>query len=307
MVLRELEEQDIKNIIDKIINDKLSLRKNYLFVSSAKFRNQTYRLKKLILKAMKYIILSITESEFNVFGHEVEFGEGKKYKPIEIKLDDGKKVEIIGKIDRIDMAKDETGRYLRIIDYKSSNNYIQLGDVAYGLQLQLLTYLDAACKIEDVEPAAVLYFNLIEESIDKRKTKEEIESEIKQNFRMKGLMVADVKLIKMMDKNLESGYSDLVQAYISKDGNLSETRSSVLEKEQFNVLQRYILKVIKNISKEILSGNIDIKPYYKNKKTPCEFCSYRSICQFDTQKLHMEYNYIPNLSKEEALEKIING
>ena len=36
---------------------------------------------------MKYIILSITESDFEVFGHEVEFGEGKKYPPITIELD----------------------------------------------------------------------------------------------------------------------------------------------------------------------------------------------------------------------------
>lgn len=44
---------------------------------------------------MKYIILSITESDFEVFGHEVEFGENSKYPPIEITLDNGKKVEII--------------------------------------------------------------------------------------------------------------------------------------------------------------------------------------------------------------------
>jgi len=94
---------------------------------------------------------------------------------------------------------------------------IKLNDVAYGLQLQLLTYLDATCKIEDVEPAAVLYFNLIEEKLDKRKTKEEIEQEIKKNFKMKGLLVADVKLIKMMDKTLETGGSDIIPAYISKN------------------------------------------------------------------------------------------
>jgi len=46
---------------------------------------------------MKYIILSITESDFEVLGHEVEFGENKKYPPIEIKLDDGKKVQITRK------------------------------------------------------------------------------------------------------------------------------------------------------------------------------------------------------------------
>ena len=81
----------MKEIIEKIIEEKLELKQNQLFISSAKFRNQTLKLKKLILKAMKYILLSITESDFEVFGHEVEFGEGKKYPPIEIELDSGKK------------------------------------------------------------------------------------------------------------------------------------------------------------------------------------------------------------------------
>ena len=40
---------------------------------------------------MKYIIRTITESEFEVLGHEVEFGEGKKYSPIEIDLENRKK------------------------------------------------------------------------------------------------------------------------------------------------------------------------------------------------------------------------
>ena len=295
--LREIEENEVKEIIEKIVDEKLNLPRNYIFTSSAKFKNQTFRLKRLIIKAMKYIILSITESDFDVFGHEVEFGEDKKYPPITINLDDGKKVEIVGKIDRVDIAKDEAGRYLRIIDN------IRLNDVAYGLQLQLLTYLDAACKFEDLEPAAVLYFNLIEERIDKRKTKEEIEEDIKKNFRMKGLLVADVKLIRMMDKSLDAGLSDIVPAYIKNDETISEQKSSVASKDEFKILQKYIIKTIKNISNEILKGNINIRPYYKNKMTPCDYCSYKAICQFDKNKFGNEYNYIPNLSKEELWEK----
>ncbi|MCI8620499.1 MAG: hypothetical protein HFJ50_01420 [Clostridia bacterium] len=124
---------------------------------------------------------------------------------------------MFGKIDRIDIAKDEEGRYLRIIDYKSSSNYIKLNDVLYGLQLQLLTYLDAVAKIEELEPTAVLYFSLIEEKLDKRKSKEEIEKDIKENFKMNGLVVSDVKLIKMMDKTLETGASSIIPAYITKE------------------------------------------------------------------------------------------
>lgn len=221
--LKDIKEEEVKEIIEKIIDEKLTLPKNYIFISSAKFKNQTFRLKKLILKAMKYIILSITESDFEVFGHEVEFGEDKKYPPIEIELENGKKVQIIGKIDRIDIAQDEEGRYLRIIDYKSSGYDINLNDVVHGMQLQLLTYLDATCKIEDLKPAAVLYFNIMEKNQDKRKTKEDIEEEIKKSFRMSGLMVGDLKIIKMMDKNLETGDSSKVPVYItSKRGNIHQ-------------------------------------------------------------------------------------
>ena len=302
LTVREMEDEKIKQIIDEIVEEKLNLPRNYIFISSAKFKNQTIKLKRLVLKAMKYIIATIRNSDFEVFGHEVEFGDSKKYPPIEIKLEDGKKVEIIGKIDRVDIAKDENGKYLRIIDYKSSIKDIDLNDVAYGLQLQLLTYLDAITKNEDAEAAGVLYFNLIEPIIkaDKKKPEEELEDEVRKRFKMKGLVLADIKVVKMMDKNLESGYSDMIPVYLGKEEEISQKLSSTASKEQFKTLQKYIIKVIKDISKEILSGKIDIRPYYKNKKTPCEYCEYKGICQFDKNK--NDYSYVPNFKTDEVWE-----
>ena len=64
--------------------------------------------------------------------------------------------------------------------------------------------------------------------------------------------------------------------------------------------------VIKQISKEILSGNIDLKPYYKDKKTPCKYCDYKSICGFNMGGCENSYNYIDKKSKEEILTKIKN-
>ena len=59
-----------------------------------------------------------------------------------------------------------------------------------------------------------------------------------------------------------------------------------------------------SIAKEILEGNIDIKPAYykKNKVDTCKYCEYKSICGFNP-KVH-EYLYIENKSKEEILELI---
>ena len=203
------------------------------------------------------------------------------------------------------MPKGKIGKFLRIIDYKSSIRDIDLNKVTFGLQLQLLTYLDAVTKKEEAEPAGVLYFNLIEPIIkaDKKKT-EELENEIKKNFKMKGLILADVKLVRMMDKNLESGYSDLVPVYLGKEEKISEKLSSVATRKQFELLQKYIIKTIKDISNEILSGKIDINPYYKNEEIACNLCDYKAICQFDKNKFNNDYNYIPELKEEEIWEKI---
>ena len=304
--LEEITEDQLSEIINKIIDSKLGQNKNYIFTSTAKYRALVIRLKKIIKKALKYIIGTIVQSRFEVLGTEVEFGEKGKYKPIRLTLEDGKRIEIVGKIDRIDTAQGEDGKYLRIIDYKSSAKNIDLNEVYAGLQIQLLTYLDAACKEEDLMPAGVLYFSMLEQMIksDKRLEQEEIEEKIRANFKMKGLILADVKVVKLHDKNLQNGSSALVPAYIGKDGELSEKKTSGVTAEQFKDLQKYMYTIIKQISKEILGGNIDLKPYYKDKKTPCKYCDYKSICSFNMGGCENSYNYIDKKSKEEILSKI---
>ncbi|MCI8272568.1 MAG: helicase-exonuclease AddAB subunit AddB [Clostridia bacterium] len=304
--LEEISEEQLSEIINKIVDEKLTHAKNYVFTSTAKYRVLVMRLKRLIKRALKYIIETIINSRFEVFGTEVEFAEEAQYKPIILTLEDGKKVEIRGKIDRIDTAKTKEGKFLRIIDYKSSIKNIDLNKVYAGLQIQLLTYLDAACKEEDFMPAGVLYFNMKEQMAksNKRLSDEEIENKIRSNFKMKGLILADVKVVKLHDKNLEKGYSKIVPAYITKDGELSEKNTSGVTKEQFEELQKYMYNIIKQISKEIFQGNIELRPYYKNKETPCKYCDYKSICNFNMGGCENKYNYIDKLSKEEIFNKI---
>ncbi len=290
--IKEITEEQLERIVKEIIEEKLKLNKNYIFTSSAKFRTLTSRLTRVLIKSMKYIVESIQKSDFEIWGHEIEFGKVGGYPAIEIKLDDGKKVEITGKIDRVDVLKTNDGQYVRIIDYKSSVKDINLDEVMAGLQIQLLTYIDAVTKIEDFMPAGVLYFNLIEPVIkaNKNTTKQEIEEQIKKQFKMKGIIISDINIIRKMDKELEKGASNLVPVYIDSKDNISEAKSSCASIEEFKQLQEYTIKTIKEISKEIFEGNISISPYYKDKKTGCDYCNYKSICGFNTG--NNKYNYI---------------
>ena len=65
-------------------------------------------------------------SGFSPVGLELAFGPKRELPPLSFKLRNGTKMELVGRIDRVDKAKDENGVYLRIIDYKSSAKELNL-------------------------------------------------------------------------------------------------------------------------------------------------------------------------------------
>lgn len=307
--VKTITKEELNKIIEEIINQKLGMSKNYIFNSSPKFIVLTKRLKKVVTESINYIIEQLKNSKFELYGHELEFNEKSKLKPMKIKLENGNQVTITGKIDRIDIAKTENNTFVRIIDYKSSVRDVNLNQVVAGIQIQLLTYLDEVSEQKNFDSAGVLYFSLIDTIIkaDKKLTDEQLKKEINKNFKMKGIVVADIDIVKMMDTKLApSTYSETIPVYLDKEGNISQSKSNALDKEKFERLQKYTKHIISEIAKEIFSGNIDIKPYYMNKKTPCEYCQYKTICNFDPKLEKNEYRYIKNMTKEEILSSIKN-
>lgn len=107
------DEQLIEQIVSKIINEELEQARNVIFTATSKYKILVNRLKRIITKALKFIIEGLVHSEFEIEGTEIEFGEKSKYKPIVLNLEDGKKVEITGKIDRIDTAKNSERKILK--------------------------------------------------------------------------------------------------------------------------------------------------------------------------------------------------
>lgn len=292
--LSELSDEEIEKITLIIIEELLGMSKYYTFSSTAKFRLLTRRLKKVVLKAVEYIVYSIRNSDFEVLGHEVEFNNLSEFKPIQMTLFDDKSVEITGKIDRVDLGKVGEHQYLRVIDYKSSEMAMDISKVEAGLQIQLITYLDALTEQTEYEPSGVLYLSLLDNiyKASKNEPTEKIEKEIRKLFKMKGFVLADVQVVKAMDKKLgKSNTSDIIPVALKVDGEIS-SKPRTLKADEFKELQKTVRRTIKQLSSEIMKGNIDIKPYNYKKQTGCEYCTYKSICNFNTSFKSNEYDYI---------------
>lgn len=300
-------QEEIQKLVEEIVNEILAGQKKYRFQETASVKILVRRLKRIVSKALVYMIESLVHSDFEIQGTEVSFGQKADYPPMVITLENGKRIEITGKIDRIDTAKGEKGTYVRIIDYKSSAKNIDLNEVYAGLQIQLLTYLDVACEEKDLLPAGILYFSLLEQMVkaDQKISEEEIEKQIRANFKMKGLILADVQVIQMHDHEIKEGKtSQIIPAAITTSGGINQQRTNGVKEEEFGILQRYIQKTIKDIAKEILTGKIEIHPYQKKGKKPCDYCAYHSICGFDRNLPGNKCKFLPNETKEKVLSKI---
>ncbi|WP_160724643.1 helicase-exonuclease AddAB subunit AddB [Bacillus sp. USDA818B3_A] len=283
---------------------------NEILLSSERHHYIQRKLEQIITRASIVLSEHAKISGFSPISLELAFGPKGELPPLSFSLKNGKRMELAGRIDRIDKAKAEDDSvFLRVIDYKSSEKDVNLTEVYYGLALQMLTYLDIVMthSKELVEmkasPAGVLYFHVHNPFIHSKKmlTIDQIENEIMKKFKMNGLMLSDQRVIQLMDQSLESGDSQIVAAGIKKDGNLSK-KSKVASLEEFDRLRNHVRTIYQKTGNDIINGQIDISPFKLKDKTPCTFCSYKSVCQFDESIESNHYRILTPHSKDEVLE-----
>ena len=105
-----------------------------------------------------------------------------------------------------------------------------------------------------VYPGGMLYFKVDDPIIKDKKglSEEEIERAIMKKLRMKGLILADVKLIKDMDNTIE-GPSVIIPATLNK-GDVIGKNTSCATLDQFKVMRKFIRSLLKRIGNEIAKG-----------------------------------------------------
>lgn len=117
---------------------------NEILLSNARYRYLTHKLKRTVHHAVRVLAEHARQGVFIPVQLEVKFGPSEDLPGVEVPLTDGNSLTLRGQIDRIDGALLENQIYLRILDYKSRQPRVTLNQIYYGLDLQLLAYLDAA-------------------------------------------------------------------------------------------------------------------------------------------------------------------
>ncbi len=310
---RDLDKDFCDKRISAIIDNMLEENPELVLTGSARYRYVTERLKRILKRSVWTIALHIKRGGFEPLGYELAFDGKDGFPPIPLRLASGKRAYLTGRIDRVDRMETEDGTYLRVIDYKSGSRGFSLSDLYYGLQLQLITYLAALLESRHeglkapLLPAGFLYFRLEDPMIPDKSgmSEEEIEREILKKLKMDGLVLADTELIKEMDREVD-GYSEIIPVRINKNGELSKL-SSAATPAQFQALLSHTRGLLARAAEEILAGNISIAPYKQKDFTPCNYCEYSAICQFDTMFKDNRYRVLKRVKDEQIWNLIIKG
>lgn len=280
--INDLAREKISDIVDKIFEERFSKYKE-----SNRYIVLKVGLKKKMFKVVSIIAASFNQSDFKPLGYEIEFKNGGLYSPIEVTLEDGKVMHLIGKIDRVDTACINDKVYVRIMDYKSSNKTISLSDVKEGISLQLMTYMSALInnkqnidKEREVVPAATCYFSLktnIKKMKEYEKNEEKINKLLIKEMKLKGIYLSDVKVLKGLDRK----YEDSSLSFIDISNRNINDKNKVLSEEEFKKECENIQKILRDIGSEIIKGTTRIRPKKCNGRMPCEYCDYINICRKD--------------------------
>jgi len=272
-----------------------------VFYSTARYQYILSRVRRICKRSLWALAEHIKHGLFEPYGSEISFNASSPITGIEISLNSDTKLILTGRIDRVDIYDSGGKRYVKIIDYKSGNKKFSLTDVYFGMQLQLVLYMDALikngrelfggdCEME-ILPGGVFYFNINDPIVNEPRDSAEVEKKILDCFQMSGLVLKDETVIEAMDSGLK-GESAVIPVTVLKSGAGLGARSSVMSLDEFGGLRKSVNERIAAISHDILSGNISAFPYKKGSATACDYCVFGAVCGFEADERPGKYNVV---------------
>ena len=201
-----------------------------------------------------------------------------------LRSDDGARIVIKAKIDRVDTYKNGDDVYVRVVDYKTGSNSFLPSKLKDGEYLQMFLYLRAITESKSrgfseklgvgaggkAIPAGVLYVKTgISDTTIKSGGDEEARAAVREMQKRDGMILADSVSIDAMNPDFLP----------PKPG----PRSTKFEAREYDLdgwreISDTVEGVVKRVANEMKSGIINATPASRNGKN-CNWCKFKEICR----------------------------
>ncbi len=296
-----LSETEREKLCEESLSDAVTTFENGVFDGTKRNGYLVTKAARVLKKTVEMLQEQIKGSLFEPKHCEAVFEHTAKY------------LALHGKIDRYDVCCSDDKWYLRVVDYKSGSKKFDLAELYYGLQVQLEVYLAAALRQTAAEdgvipsPAGMFYFHVEDPFLEREKYSEDA---VKKEFRPDGVFNNSVSAVTALDVSLRaengglkpSETSKLIYAETDKEGQLKASSKGIHE-DSFDTLTEFVYHKLEQEAEAILSGDTEAKPYRYKKGSPCEYCSYKTVCGFDNRLTEFSYRELKELKKEELWEE----
>jgi ATP-dependent helicase/nuclease subunit B len=287
---RDLTPEEAREQIEKIANELTGSFRGGLLSETAQSR---FAARAMTESLQDFVAVSIAwlhgQNEFDPVAAELDFGSKESPQTgWEIDLDGGHKLALTGRIDRVDLCRNENGAAMAIVlDYKSSQKKLDAIFVEHGIQLQLLAYLNVLRHwknpkdifgSEKLIPAGVFYVNLRGQF--ENGTREEVlaaaEESRRAAYKHNGRF--DASFLGRLDSTAKK---DQFNYRLKNNGELYANSKEALPRAEFEKLLNRVEIQLREFGNAIFSGVANVNPFRKGKQTPCEFCDYQAACRID--------------------------
>jgi ATP-dependent helicase/nuclease subunit B len=182
----------------------------------------------------------------------------------------------------------------------------------YGLQLQLLTYLDVAVTHAEqwlgrkAKPAGMLYMHVHNPMLARTNGLEEasLAREVFKSYKMMGFVSDDLDIVKLMDNTMApSVTSEILNVKLKKDGNWASASNNMSD-VQLDLARQFVRHKIEQVGSAVLGGDVSISPYQMKKAKPCTYCSYKEVCQIDGNSADTPIRQLYPMKEEQTWQAI---
>jgi ATP-dependent helicase/nuclease subunit B len=288
---RELEPADARVRIKKVADAQMENFRAGLFRDSA----ETFFTARVLAEALQDFAEVIVgwmrgQYDFDPAAAELGFGGKDDRAPAwEIDLGGGHKLELQGRIDRVDLWRDKNSETALAVvtDYKSGGKKLDSLLVEKGIQLQLLAYLGALRHwknpreffgVEKIVPAGAFYVNLRGEFKGGSSRAEVLGDPAAKEIAYSHNGRFDASILDKLDR---AQAMDQFNYRLTNAGKLHANSTEALPRVEFDALLDGVEAQLCAMGGRIFSGEAKVDPYRKGKDTPCDYCDYRAACRID--------------------------